>query len=235
MNIIKRAINRIGFKYGIRLFPWADEFMLNVAGGSPQIFDAIAETRYWGSDESISGGGSTRQWTASYAARLEDFLRGNFSSMFDAPCGDLNWMPDVVRHTGLKYIGGDVSDVVLTLAREKRPDLDVRKFDIRTDEFPDVDLWHCRDCLFHLSYEDIFAALRNFSNSNVDYALITTHMGRYVRNMDIATGGHRVLDLTRPPFRLPKPRKRIRDFPEGKAFPRYVGLWSRREIAKALR
>lgn len=232
MHLIGRIANRIGRRWGLRAFPWADELQLDLAG--EQVFDEIHENNYWGDEESVSGGGSTRQRTASYVQDLTGLiLRRGFRSMFDAPCGDLNWMPEVVQRTGIAYLGGDISAGVLDVAPRNRPDADLRLFDIRHDRFPDVDLWHCRDCLFHLSFADGLAALRNFAESNVRYALITTNSGLYIRNMDIVTGGHRVTDLEREPYNLPKPRERLRDYPSHE-FPRFVALWKREDIAAVL-
>jgi hypothetical protein len=47
-------------------------------------------------------------------------------------------------------------------------------FDITRDPFPASDVWHCRDCLFHLSFLDIAKALTNFQASAIPYALLTS-------------------------------------------------------------
>jgi hypothetical protein len=236
MNLMARVINRLGFRWGIRPFPTTTDSTLATAGGAhPDVFDAIHAANYWGSPESLSGGGSTLGRTSDYAASLERFLVDrSIRSMFDAPCGDLNWMPGIVDATGIAYLGGDVSELALGAARRRRPDLDVRLFDICRDDFPAAELWHCRDCLFHLSFDDGLAALRNFARSSIAHALITTNPTKLYRNPDIKTGGHRFLDLQRAPYRLPPPRARLRDYPVGHEFPRYVGFWSREEIAAAV-
>ena len=219
---------------GIRLFPWATELQLD-SGEHPVVFDAIHATNYWGSEESISGSGSTKAWAKDYAAALTKLVveRG-FRSMFDAPCGDVNWIGSVIAETGINYVGGDVSQLALDQARARHPELDLRLFDICRDPFPATDVWHCRDCLFHLSFADGLAALRNFARSEIQYALITTNSGLWVRNMDIITGGHRVTDLERAPYNLPRPILRLKDYPEGIEFPRYVGLWRREDVASTL-
>jgi hypothetical protein len=83
--------------------------------------------------------------------------------------------------------------------------LDIRKIDIWVDSFPDVDLWHC--WVFHLPNKDIFAALEIFTRSNVPWALITSHLSLFHRNLEVAIDGFRLLDMERAPFRLP-PRRR---------------------------
>jgi hypothetical protein len=233
MNFLARIINRLGRRWGIRPFPWTNPLSLEVTEGDNKvIFDSIHEANYWGSEESISGGGSTLAWANSYAQKLASLIfERRWTSIFDAPCGDLNWMSALIDQTGITYIGGDVSEHAIQAARLRRPGVDVQLFDIRSDPFPKVDVWHCRDCLFHLSFEDGLAALRNFVRSDVEWALITTHTARWLRNLDIETGGWRLLDLERAPFKLPPPVCRIDDYPKGEDFPRYVGLWRRESIA----
>lgn len=237
MRIFKSAVNRLGRRWGIRPFPWANDLALAVPDGQPAtVFDAIHQDNYWESGESLSGGGSTRERTAAYAAQLEALIAArHWHSLFDAPCGDLNWMAGVVARTGIGYIGGDVSIHAIEAARRHAPQLDLRVFDICSDRFPVADVWHCRDCLFHLSFDHARAALRNFARSAIPYALITTNTARWLTNLDIRTGGWRLLDLERPPFNLPRPLERLlKDYPEALEFPRYVGLWRREQIAAAL-
>lgn len=108
-------------------------------------------------------------------------------------------------------------------------------FDITFGPFPQVDLWHCRDYLFHLPFELIEQALANFALSSIPFALITTHHSRLLhRNLNVQPGGFRLLDLQKPPISLPKPLAHIRDYRPGRDFPRYVCLWSREQVESAL-
>lgn len=199
-----------------------------------EIFDEIAGSNTWGSKESVSGNGSAVEYTETYRAALVDFLRRRkISSMFDAPCGDLNWMPLVLEQHAMQYIGGDVSDAVLGVAKRKHPEFDLRHFDLATEPFPDVQVWHCRDCLFHLSYADIDRVVSNFLASGIEYALLTSHRSMILNNVDIPTGSFRLLDLMRAPFRFPPPIERLTDFRPGRDFPRYVGVWTREQLKAA--
>lgn len=228
-NIAQRICNRLTHRFGIKPFPVTFNSSLPEVG-STGVFDAIYHTNYWESAESRSGGGSTIAATALYRAQLIDWLnRLSIRSKFDAPCGDLNWMPLVLEQVDLHYIGGDISIGAVEDARQRRPDLDIRHFDIRSDLFPDVDLWHCRDTFFHLSFADIGRALANASKSNIRYAAITTHKAKMLRNLDIETGGFRLLDLERPPFNLPRPIAYLNDTKKG-TFPRFVGIWEREQL-----
>lgn len=70
-------------------------------------------------------------------------------------------------------------------------------------------------------------------DSDIKYLLTTTY-SYFDENVDLdRTGGFRVINLQRPPFCLPKPLIRIDDFVVP-AIPRYLALWSREQIAKAL-
>ena len=66
------------------------------------MFNAIYEADYWDTPESKSGGGSTIKATAQYVPQLIAAINElGVKSMFDAPCGDLNWMPLVIDQTGI--------------------------------------------------------------------------------------------------------------------------------------
>lgn len=196
-------------------------------------FDAIATGNLWGSSESLSGAGSEILRTERYRGSLIQLVeeRG-FQSMFDAPCGDLNWMHLALEKMDVEYVGGDISPSLIEMNRKRFPELKFIEFDITGDPFPAADVWHCRDCLFHLSYKDVDLALRNFVKSDIPHVLITNHRG-LIRNVDIETGGWRYIDLRRAPFNLPAPETMLDDYNPGD-LPRYVGLWTREQIAQAL-
>jgi len=230
-NIAQRALNRLVHRFGIKPFPIRFECSLPEAGADPStVFNAILAANYWESTESKSGGGSEMKVAGRYAPRLVAAINAlGIRSMFDAPCGDLNWMPLVIDQSGIDYIGGDIAKDAVAAAKTRRPDLDIRFFDICTDGFPDVDLWHCRDTLFHLSFADIRKVLTKAMASNIRYAAITTHRSRYLRNLDIKTGGFRLVDLERSPFNFPKPLCYLRDHVWGH-FPQHVAIWRMDEL-----
>jgi hypothetical protein len=144
-------------------------------------------------------------------------------------------MSRLIAETKIDYLGGDISPLVVQDAKSRHPQFEVRLFDITSDAFPEVDVWHCRDCLFHLPFTDIRRALENFLDSNIPYALLTTYRSwRPVRNLDVTVGGFRYLDLEAAPICLPKAEHYIPDYLLGWDFPRYVGLWSHDDVAGAL-
>lgn len=238
MNVLlfKRVVNRLGRPFGMNPFPRAFPNPIEGrAGSAAEVFNEISRMNFWGSGESLSGLGSEIAFTQAYRAGLARCLtdRG-IGSIFDAPCGDLNWMSVFLSEHPVIYAGGDISSEVIARARATHPGRDLRVFDIPADPFPEADLWHCRDCLFHLPFDAIRQALANFAASGIGHALITSHRARLLhRNLDVGFGGFRFLDLERAPFFLPPPLERIPDYRRGHDFPRYVCLWSRDQIADA--
>lgn len=238
--LVRRVANRVGRPFGINPFPRAFLNQLATAGEKEpaMLFDEIYHSNYWGSTESRSGVGSETVFTRRYREHLAILLRAHgLHRLFDAPCGDLNWMAHLISEPSneIDYVGGDISSSVIEVARLRHPQLDLHVFDITTDPFPMADVWHSRDCLFHLPFEAIFKALSNFVNSSIPYVMLTSHRARLMhQNLDVNFGGFRFLDLERPPFSLPSPVERIPDFTVGRDFPRYVCLWSREQIAQAV-
>lgn len=234
--IAKRLVNRLGRPFGVNPFPRAFPNTISEHPDSAAaIFDEIHRVNFWGSEESQSGVGSELVFTSSYRLGLARCMSDyRFLSLFDAPCGDLNWMSTFLTEYPIAYVGGDISGEVIARARAAFPSRDLHVFNIMSDPFPESDVWHCRDCLFHLPFEAIRDALSNFVSSGVGHALITSHRSRLLhRNLDVGFGGFRLLDLECEPFFLPSPLERIPDYRRGYEFPRYVCLWSRGQIAKA--
>jgi hypothetical protein len=192
----------------------------------------------WGSQESRSGVGSTLKATEGIRQILPTVFRQfEINSILDAPCGDFNWMQYVVLPKGCRYIGADlVEDLIQSNTRSFSDGQ--RSFcvlDILQDSVPQVDLWLCRDCLFHFSYSDVAKALGAFVDSGSKYFLTTTHLpSMEFSNSDIRTGDFRRIDLFAPPFNLPKEVLfRFDDYAAGD-FPREMCLWSNGQISAAL-
>lgn len=232
-----RGVNLLGKPFGVNAFPRA--FSNAAATDSHErsgAFDNIYVRQGWNSQESRSGVGSEITRAVGYRSRLEHCLvELGIKTIFDAPCGDLNWIDTLAKDHRWTYLGGDISTALVSDLRSRYPALDIRVYDICTDAFPQADLWHCRDCLFHLPLHDIRAALDRFVDSMIPYALLTTHKARLMhRNLDVPIGGFRYIDLERPPISLPRPMQYLKDYRRGLDFPRYVGLWRREQIVHAL-
>jgi hypothetical protein len=56
--------------------------------------------------------------------------------------------------------------------------------DLAVDRLPEADLILCRDCLVHLTYEDILKVISNFKKSGAKYLLTTTFTYRE-KNSDL--------------------------------------------------
>lgn len=172
---------------------------------SADTFRSIYESNYWGSKESVSGTGSEMSQTKNIREHLPIiFDELQCETVFDGPCGDFGWMRHVIASERIKYIGGDIVGELIQ-SNTKRFGDEATQFieiDICNAELPRADLMICRDCLFHLSYYDIKNFLINFSQSNIPYLLVTTHIqiGARFRNRDIKSGDFRMLDLFSHPF-----------------------------------
>ena len=102
------------------------------------------------------------------------------------------------------------------------------------DFLPHCDLIFCRDCLVHFSFEEIFAAIRNFYDSGAEYLLTTTFPNR-LSNYDIQTGDWRPLNFQLAPFNFPAPLRVINEHcteGNGKFADKSLGLWKISDICK---
>jgi hypothetical protein len=171
-------------------------------------FTEIFRNNSWGNAESVSGDGSSLKYTETIRNEIPILLdKFNIKSVFDAPCGDFNWMKEIVSSHNINYIGGDIVKDIADNNQKLYGANNIKflHFDITKTDFPSAELWICRDCLIHLSYEDILSSLIQFSNSSIDYMLTTTHKNdRSFENKNISSGGFRYIDLFSKPFNFPK-------------------------------
>lgn len=210
--------------------------ILNIFRTNQEIFSRAYEANDAGSSESVSGPGSTLEYTVSIRQELPHlFNRYKIKSILDAPCGDFNWMKLVDFKDINQYIGVDVVPNLIRINEHKYAD-DKRSFkclDITREQLPTVDLIICRDCFFHLSFGDILSVIRNFRGSGSTYLLATTHTD-HTKNIDIFTGGFRLMNLEIPPFNFPKAIEYIPDrgrYKYGhKQYQRHLGLWRLEDI-----
>jgi hypothetical protein len=171
-------------------------------------FNKIYSTNYWADDESRSGAGSSLKSTENIRIHLPKIIeRFNIKGLIDAPCGDFNWMPQVLKNVDVDYIGLDiVEDLIISNRKHEKNNINFVKLDIRIDKLPVSDLMLCRDCLFHFSYEDIFKFLDNYLISDIKYILLTSHLNteNKFENRNIVTGDFRKIDLFSKPFNFEK-------------------------------
>lgn len=190
-------------------------------------FTEIYRVGWWAENkESTSGTGSTLENTSKIRETLPKLVADlGIKVVFDVPCGDFNWMQHVNFNPPIHYIGGDIVASVVEEVKKKYQGerRTFRQFNLISDEFPAADMLFCRDCLFHLSYSDIWSVLENFSRSSIPYILVT-NMPETRRNRDILTGKHRLLNLCEAPFNFPKPISELTDF-VGQRVPKVMALW----------
>lgn len=181
-------------------------------------FSEIYKQNLWSSAESRSGTGSTLEYTRNIQRELSNvFLTYNISSVLDAPCGDFNWMGEVIQnHLDINYIGADIVGELILDNRKKyaSKNISFQKLDITCDDLPAVDLMIVRDCLIHLSFHDIYSFLKNFSESDIEFLLVGSHdsSASFV-NKPISTGEHRYVNLFDNPVNFENdPLYRFPDF-----------------------
>ena len=226
INLIRRngivETIKIIIKYPFTLWKRRNHEKLLVSMNKEDKFTWVYKNNYWGSDESLSGPGSTLYYTENLRKELPKLITDfNINSVLDAPCGDFNWMKVLLPVLNVNYIGADiVQDLVDSHnSNYKNEVIQFLKLNLITDNLPYADLLICRDCLLHLSNEDIQSILTNFVNSKISYLLITTYKNKNnFQNKNIkSTYWHTVpareIDLFLYPFNFPtNPLARIDDW-----------------------
>ena len=244
INISKKLFNiRLwkslygSFKYNLNR-KYHELFIFNIYS-SEKIFNNIWKNNYWGSEESLSGPGSTLDYTKELRKKLPIIIeKYKIKKILDAPCGDLHWMQHINFNEDVEYIGGDIVNDIIEINKNKNINLlkySFHRMDITSDLFPKCDLWLCRAVFYHLSNHDIYRALKQFIDSNIKYILTTNHLTDDTHvNIDILTGDWRILNLKMYPFDFPN--ESIEEFDDYiyPHPPASLVLWSREQIVPIL-
>ena len=155
---------------------------------------------------SVSGGGSDLTVTTEVVRKeLPVLLKElDIKRMMDAPCGDFNWMKEL-NLNNIEYIGVDIVEQVIKNNQKKytKPNIKFMNMNIIEDAVFKVDFILCRDCLVHLTNEDIFKVINNFRKSKSTYLLTTTYPNLEYENKELA-GIWRPLNLEKEPFNFSK-------------------------------
>lgn len=168
-----------------------------------EVFNHIFENNHWAGN-SRSGIGSGDDQTAEIKRQLPGILKQLGVQVFlDLPCGDFNWLSELELGIS-QYIGGDIVPALVEQNRQKHPGRAFQHLNLLSDPLPAADLLFCRDCLVHLSNDDIKKCLTNIRNSSITWLMATT-FPECETNEDITTGDWRIVNLERPPFNLPPP------------------------------
>ena len=107
------------------------------------IFTEIFEKNKWGSSQSVSGPSSTLERTINLRNQLPELFEKYFiRTVFDAPCGDMNWMKEVLKHANINYMGGDIVKPLIERHKEEFSQISKVNFfhiDLTKDKFPIAD------------------------------------------------------------------------------------------------
>jgi hypothetical protein len=193
-------------------------------------FARIVQTNLWGAATSASGLGSESAATEAVREALPVLLqRLGARSLLDAPCGDAGWITGCVRD--LDYTGVDIVPSLITAnsLRAQRSEVNARFLvaDITSDALPRTDVILCRDCLVHLSYDNVHRAVARFRESGARW-LLTTTFPEWEVNSDCEDGDWRALNMERAPFCWPAPAELINercDEGDGGWRDKSLGLW----------
>src|SRR5438132_1940977 len=140
-------------------------------------FERIEQTNLWGAASSVSGLGSEDPATAAIRESLPLLLQWlGARSLLDAPCGDAGWIGRM--KLDLDYIGIDIVPSLIEANRRRVAGGESSgRFlvaDITRDALPRADVILCRDCMVHLSFDNIVRAVARFRMSGARFLLVTT-------------------------------------------------------------
>jgi hypothetical protein len=199
-------------------------------------FERIEQTNLWGAATSVSGLGSEAPATAAIREALPALLqRLGARSLLDAPCGDAGWIGRMTLN--LDYTGIDIVPSLIEANRQRVADGELSgRFlvaDITRDALPRADVILCRDCLVHLSFDNIVRAVDRFRTSGARFLLATT-FPEWDGNLDCEDGDWRALNMEKAPFDWPAPRALINERCEeggGGWRDKSLGLWRLDELS----
>jgi hypothetical protein len=198
-------------------------------------FKRIETTNLWGAAGSVSGLGSEHLAKAAIREELPSLLqRLGARALLDAPCGDAGWIGRV--ELGCDYTGIDIVPSLIEANRRRVADGERSgRFlvaDITRDALPRADVILCRDCLVHLSFENIARCVARFADSGARFLLATT-FPQWDANRDCEDGDWRALNMERAPFNWPAPRALINERcveGDGSWRDKSLGLWRLDEL-----
>ena len=187
-------------------------------------FERIFNRNLWGSEESVSGFGSTLAATENLRRRLPALIDElGVASVLDVPCGDFHWMRHVVKERPqVDYTGCDIVPALVARLQGEFGSDRVRFVHCNaiSDPLPRADLIVNRDFLIHMSFRDAKSVIANVKRSRSSWLLANTYRN-IPRNQDIVTGQWRYIDLTKPPYGFPEPLLEIEEHAEAKT----IALW----------
>lgn len=165
------------------------------------IFNRIYQIKEWGTG---SGPGSNPVYCIPLKNFLIDYIKTNqIKSLVDLGCGDMQWMPNVIKATNVKYTGIDCVSFLIENHKLQFPDLEFIHSDIfaDVDSIPPADLYFIKDMLQHHTNEHIEKWLDVFFTKYPTARLITCNCwNQYSDERNIPVGGFHPLDGNKLPF-----------------------------------
>lgn len=177
--------------------------LLHAEKTAEKAFSEIYERGRWNQD-GFSKSGSQYWYTKKYIEFLQDFIqKHNIRTIVDVGCGDFQTLR-YIDLRGIQYMGYDV--VRFVIDRNNRlfatPSIIFIQADALEVDLPKADLLLCKDVLAHLPNSDIIQLAKQFYKFK--HCLITNDIKingiAMPKNHNINRGGHRPLELSKPPF-----------------------------------
>ncbi len=170
---------------------------------------------YSNSDETKSGGGSTLEMTENIRKEIVKIIKEkNIKTVVDIPCGDFNWMKEIVFRFE-RYVGGDIVPDCIKENNDRYSNSRIKfiEHDILQDPIPDGDLLIVRDLIGHYPLSDGKNIIDNILKSNCKYLLCTTWYNdtnqefnnQYINNDIPQIGKWYPINLMAKPFNFPDP------------------------------
>ena len=153
--------------------------------------------------ETKSGPGFTLAQTETIRREIPKLIeKYAIKTLVDYPCGDFNWMKEMLKNVEVLYLGfdGDSGLVKENVEKYCSKSINFDSIDAIKDTLPKADLILCRDCFVHLPYNTAKQIIRNMKKSGSKYLLTTTFVRRMV-NEDYS--GWRPINLQMGPFLFP--------------------------------
>jgi hypothetical protein len=137
--------------------------------------DVYTNWRFGGWPESKSGGGSTLDETEGIRQQIKQLVKDKeIKSVVDIPCGDFNWMKDIV-YSFESYTGCDiVPELIQDNQKYANSIIKFQELDLTQNDIPEADLLIVRDVIGHLTLEDGKKVIQNILKSKCKYLLTTT-------------------------------------------------------------
>lgn len=175
-------------------------------------------------------GSSSIEGTALLCSQLPAlFERYNIRKLFDAGSNDCAWQRETLAKM-VEYYAGEHNPIMVDLARENYPEINIIVHDMLRDPFPLVDCLFMRDVAIHLNNAEKRIMITNWLNSQTPWLLITQQLHctenlDIVKHPDVFPFAH--LNWQIDPWNFPEPTDQVLDMPNGG---RHMFLWHRDQI-----